>query len=386
MLAAPLPMFCGMNLHSPRLWTLALTSLVVLGVVAVTLATGAANGAENGGGHGLPRGDAFLPPKGKIFTGASDTGQSSDYHEFRADTRAHPAIMQSFESWGYVPKEALGRWLDTNTRGMLSLSTAKCWKCPDVISPQSIAEGKGDRYIVALARALAHRRKPTYIRLMPEMNGYWNRYSAYGSDGQVRDRFHTTADFKSAWRRFVLIARGGPVKAIDRRLRTLRMPKLTERTARKLPRPKVSFAWVPQSTGSPDVKGNRPRDYFPGWKYVDWVGADVYGKFPNIAGVNSLYKQFSKRPFLIGEWSSWDVDNPRFVKALFDWIEHHHRANMAIYYQGFGEGADNPYELSDYPRSTKVMRHILNERKYAPFAPENDRGHRGRGGKDGRGR
>jgi hypothetical protein len=59
---------------------------------------------------------------------------------------------------------------------------------------------------------------------------------------------------------------------------------------------------------------------------------------------------------------------------------------MAIYYQGFGEGADNPYELSDYPRSTKVMRHILNERKYAPFAPENDRGHRGRGGKDGRGR
>ena len=120
---------------------------------------------------------------------------------------------------------------------------------------------------------------------------------------------------------------------------------------------------------SPDVKGNQPRDYFPGWKYVDWVGADVYGKFPNIAGVNSLYKQFSKRPFLIGEWSSWDVDSPRFVKALFDWIEHHHRANMAIYYQGFGEGADNPYELSDYPQSTRVLRHILNERKYAPLRP-----------------
>ena len=260
MLAAPLPMVCGMNLHSPRLWTLTLTSLVVLGALAVTLATGAANGAKNGGGHGLPRGNAFLPPKGKIFTGASDTGQSSDYHEFRADTRAHPAVMQSFESWGYVPDEALGRWLDTNTRGMLSLSTAKCWKCPDVISPQSIAEGKGDRYIVALAKALAHRRKPTYIRLMPEMNGYWNRYSAYGSDGQVRDRFHTTADFKNAWRRFVLIARGGPVKAIDRRLRKLRMPKLTERTdqeaaaAEGLVRVGAAVDRVPERQGQPAAR------------------------------------------------------------------------------------------------------------------------------------
>ena len=58
-----------------------------------------------------------------------------------------------------------------------------------MISPQSIANGKGDRYIVSLGKALAHRRKPTYIRLMPEMNGYWNRYSAYGSDGKLRDKF-----------------------------------------------------------------------------------------------------------------------------------------------------------------------------------------------------
>ncbi len=351
-------------------------ALLLVAAATLILAAGAASGAKDGGkSRSLPKGDAHLPPKGKIFTGSSDTGQTSDYREFRTETLAHPAIMQSFESWGYVPNEAMNRWTDTNTRGMLSLSTAKCWKCADVISPQSIAEGKGDRYIVALNRALAHRRKPTYIRLMPEMNGYWNRYSAFGSDGQVRDRFHTTADFKDAWRRFVLIVRGGDSRAIDAKLRKLHMPRIRERTDRKLPRPKVSFAWVPQSTGSPDVKGNRPSDYFPGWDYVDWVGADVYGKYPNIAGVNHLYKQFNKRPFMIGEWSSWDVDDPKFVKALFDWVEHHHRAKMAIYYQGFGEGADNPYELGDYPKSTETLRHILNENKYVPFAPENE--HRG---------
>ncbi len=305
---------------------------MVAGAVALLFATAPASEAGKGGrkGDGLANASRFLPPKGKIFTGSSDTGQTSDYREFRTRTGAHPAVMQSFESWGYVPKEAIGRWLDTNTRGMLSLSTARCWKCPDMISPQSIAEGKGDRYIVSLNRALAHRRKPTYIRLMPEMNGYWNRYSAYGSDGKLRDRFHETSDFRDAWRRFVLIMRGGEVRAINRRLGKLKMSRITERTGKKLQKPRVSFAWVPQSTGSPNVKGNAPRNYFPGWDYVDWVGADVYGKYPNIAGVNSLYRQFTRRPFMIGEWSSWDVDNPKFVRDLFGWIEDHGRARMSV--------------------------------------------------------
>jgi hypothetical protein len=374
-----------MTLHATRIRTVALTAVLLLGGLALLLALSPAEGSAQSNhahkGDGLANANAFLPPKGKIFTGSSDTGQTSDYHEFRDKTGAHPAVMQSFESWGYLPQEALGRWLDTNTRGMLSLSTAKCWKCPDVISPQSIAKGKGDRYIVSLAKALSHRRKPTYIRLMPEMNGYWNRYSAYGSDGKLRDKEHTTTDFKNSWRRFVLIVRGGEVKAIDAKLQKLGMPKITERTSKTLPKPKVAFAWVPQSTGSPDVKGNQPSNYFPGWDYVDWVGADVYGKYPNIAGVDDLYKKFDKRPFLIGEWSSWDVDSPQFVKDLFGWIEKHHRARMSVYYQGFGEGADNPYELSDYPGSTETLRHILNASKYAPFAPENVHGHGGKGGK-----
>jgi hypothetical protein len=350
---------------------------LAFGLFALALVAGPSGAAQHHErGRSLPKGKAYLPAKGKIFTGASDTGQSSDYREFRDDARAHPAIMQSFESWGYLPKEALGRWSDTNTRGMLSLSTAECWKCPDAISPQSIARGKGDRYIVSLGKALAHRRKPTYIRLLPEMNGYWNRYSAFESSGEPRDRAHSTKNFKKAWKRFVLITRGGSRKAIDRRLRRLRMPRIRERTSKRLPRPKVAFAWVPQSTGSPDVKGNQPQDYFPGWDYVDWVGADVYGKYPNIAGVDALYRKYSKRPFMIGEWSPWDVDRPQFVKDLFGWIEKHGRASMAVYYQGFGEGPDNPYELTDYPDSTKVLRHILNARKYLPFAPENQhKGH-----------
>ena len=53
---------------------------------------------------------------------------------------------------------------------------------------------------------------------------------------------------------------------------------------------------------------------------------------------------------------------------------------MSVYYQGFGEGAANPFELSDYPRSTAVLRHILNASRYLPFAPENQH-KKGKGGK-----
>lgn len=359
--------------HAPRR-LLALAPVVALVALALLAGTAAAAPHGHGGdrGHRLPRGKAYVPAHGKVFTGASDTGQTSDFREFRAESGAHPAVLQSFESWGYVPKEALRRWQDTDSRGMLSLSTAKCWMCPDLISPRSIARGKGDRYIVALGRALAERRKPTYVRLMPEMNGYWNSYSAFEASGSPRDKAHSTKSFKKAWRRFVLIVRGGGRRAIDQRLHRLGMPRLRARTARTLPRPKVAFAWVPQSTGSPDVAGNRPQDYFPGWRWVDWVGADIYGKYPNLAGLDSLYRRYDKRPFMIGEWSSWDLDRPRFVKDLFGWIEKRKRARMAVNYQGFGEGADNPYELADYPKSTRALRRILDAGRYVPFAPENE--------------
>ena len=250
---------------------------------------------------------------------------------------------------------------------MLSLSTAQCWKCPDVISPQSIARGKGDRYIVSLGKALAHRRKPTYIRLMPEMNGYWNRYSAFESSGEPRDKAHSTKNFKKAWRRFVLITPRR--RAQGDRQASFRSSGCrgsasgpTEEAAAAEGRLRLGPA-VDRLAGR---QGQPPKDYFPGWDYVDWVGADVYGKYPNIAGVDALYKKYSKRPFMIGEWSSWDVDRPKFVKDLFGWIEKHGRASMAVYYQGFGEGADNPYELSDYPKSTRSLRHILNVEEVPP--------------------
>ena len=329
---------------------------------------------------------SYLPPKGKIFAGVSDTGQGSDYRSYRKATRAHPAVMQSFESWGYVPGEAIRRWEDTNTRGMLSLSTSRCWGCEPVISAQSIANGKGDRYLLALSKALVKRDEPTYIRLLPEMNGHWNGYCAFNGGGSPRKEEHSTANFKAAWKRIVLVLRGGDRKKLEKKLKKLGQPKLQAKSKDRLPNPKVAFGWVPHSYSTPNVPGNQPSDYFPGYDYVDWVGGDLYGSSPGFSGLDALYREFSKAPFMIGEWAPRGRDDTGFTSGIFNWVEKHKRTKMLVYYQGFGEGPDNEFEISDYPKSRSVIRKRLNSKKYVPYAPENEKKRKGgKGGKGGGG-
>jgi hypothetical protein len=364
----------------------AIALLTALLVLAATADAPAKSKGKKSRGKGVPSGKAFVPPKKKLYAGISDTGQTSDFREYSRQSGAHPAVMQSFESWGYTPNEALRRWRDTATRGMISLSTSRCWGCDAVISNEAIAQGRGDEYIVALGSALAKRKRPTYIRLFPEMNGHWNAYSAFKASGKPRGDAYSTANFKRAWTRFVLIVRGGRRKAIDRRLRKLRMPKIKTRTKRKLRRPKVSIAWVPQAQGSPNVPGNGPGDYFPGYRYVDWVGGDIYGKYPSLAGLGSLYRKYRKAPFMVGEFSPWDRDGKGFVKSLFRWVERKGRAKMAVYYQGFGEGAANDFELSDYGQARRALKRKLNSRRWVQYAPEERSKGKKKGGKGKKGK
>jgi hypothetical protein len=342
------------------------------------------HGHHGGKGHGHGNkhndlaADGFRPAKGKILAGVSDTGAGSAYRTYRDKTGAHPSVMQSFESWGYVPKEAIKRWQESRTRGMISLSTGRCWGCKPVISARSIAKGKGDGYLLALSRALTDRKEPTYIRLFPEMNGHWNGYCAFNANGDPRGKGDSTASFRAAWKRIVLVLRGGKRGKIDRKLGKLGMPGVQDETKAKLPRPKVAFGWVPQSAGSPNVAGNQPADYFPGYDYVDWVGGDIYSKFPNFGGLESLYDKYSKRPFMIGEWAPWGRDDPGFVQKLFGWAKRHGRTDMLVYYQGFGQGADNPFEVTDYPKALKVLRKQLAKPTFPRFTPENEKGQRPR--------
>jgi hypothetical protein len=236
----------------------------------------------------------------------------------------------------------------------------------EAITPRGIATGQGDAPLVQLTRALGDSGQVVYVRLMAEMNGSWNPYSAYGPG--YKGGAHSIQNFKQAWRRVVLIMRGGPVDQINAKLQHLGLPPVRGASG-TLPEPKVAFLWVPEVWGDPNVPGNSARAYWPGAGYVDWVGTDFYSKFPNYRGLNAFYDEFPGKPFVFGEWALWGQDNPGFVRGLFSWIKSHGRVRMVMYNQG-SHPSQSPFELSRYPRSAAALRDELRSPLFAPLPPE----------------
>ena len=358
-----------------------MTSRLALSSTLALLLAGALIAAPSAAARG------FTPPDGKIFHGTSDTGEVADYRAFVDQTKEHSAVLQNFFHWGVpVGTGALQRWRRTRTRGVLSLSTAPGGES-EVIDPKAIAVGRGDDYMLSLNHAIGKTRQVVYIRLMPEMNGHWNPYSAYNADGSSRGGDHSTRWFKKAWKRFALIVRGGTRRSINDRLRKLNMPRIYRARSnrsriykrkgvpRRLPKPKVSLMWVPQTSGSPNVRGNSPMAYWPGARYVDWVGADVYSKYANStlwSKLNWFYRKFDNKPFLIGEYAPWDADpGGAFTAKLFNWAESHKRTRMLIYYRSVN--TTNEFNLQFYPDALGVLRNVLNRGRYMSVAPEYQR-------------
>jgi hypothetical protein len=318
----------------------------------------------------------FAPKKGKAFHGVSDTGNIVQFRKFEDDVHSHPAVLQAFHYWGLHLAKALDRWDDADARGVLSITTRRDTG-GEVISPWGIAHGKGDNYPLRLNREIVHANQKVYIRLMGEMNGSWNPYSAYDRSGHFRGHRHSQGQFIKAFRRFTLIVRGGSVSKINRRLRRLHLPKIkgdyeNGRLPAQLPRAKVAMQWVPHSSPTPRISGQSPGRYWPGKRYVDWTGTDIFSRAPNWGMLKAIYRKFAHRPYVIGEYGLSAGDNPGFVKKLFRWSKHNKRSRMLIFYQGFAK--NDPYRIWHYPASKRALRNILNSKRFIEF-PAGTKGH-----------
>jgi hypothetical protein len=213
------------------------------------------------------------------------------------------------------------------------------------------------------------------------MNGSWNPYSAYSVDGAPRGRKHTTDSFRRAWQRVVLIVRGGKRRRINEELQKRNMPRILGASSnhdpiykpqgvhRRLPHPRVAFMWTPAATSSPNVPGNEPGAYWPGKRFVDWVGTDVYSAYSRpLPRLKSFYRRWRNYPFVIGEYSPWNKDRSgRFTHKLFRWAEGHQRVRMMIYYRSVHAGSR--FDINHWPKALRVLRHELNKPVFAPYAP-----------------
>lgn len=304
----------------------------------------------------------FLPDAGKTFAGFAGGYDSAS---FERDSASHPAVFQFFGGWNQTLDYMFTGADRAQSRLMIHLSTMR--GTTEQITPRGIALGRGDDYLLRLGRRMEQNGGVTYIRLMAEMNGNWNAYCAYTASGRPKGRSYTTAMFRQAWRRTVLILRGGSTATVDARLHALGLPKVGT-GEEQLPAPRVSFLWVPQVAGAPDTRANSPRAYWPGSRYVDWIGTDFYSKFPNWGGLERFYRGFGRKPFAFGEWALWGSDNPSFVHRLFAWSRSHRRVRMMIYNQG--KLTNGPFRLRHYPRSRGALRAELRAPRFQQFAPE----------------
>jgi hypothetical protein len=314
---------------------------------------------------------SLVPRGNNVFFGVSDTGDPADFGQFSSALHKHPALIQSFRTWGSDFPESIERWQEARARPVLHITTADNSDGHELISPRAIAAGGGDEYLIRLNKLFWAKKMRAYIRPLGEPNRCLNVYAAYDCAGQPRDGAHSTRAYKRAFRRiYVIIHGGGKREEIDARLRQAGLPPLQSDVG-GLPRAPVELIWSPLPAGSPTIPENRPRHFYPGSRWVDWAGTDIYSDNQDWKALDGLYKRFSGKPFAITEWGVAGGDDSAYVRKLMTWVERHRRAKMLIYYQDFGSASS--YRIQNWPASLGVLRNMIHNGRfpsYAPFPPK----------------
>ncbi len=172
---------------------------------------------------------------------------------------ASPRIVHRFQQWQGDDRYLNLDWADqVTTAGAVPMITWEPWRKPpdSVIDSDQhpgllgdIASGRYDRYLTRWAKDAARFREPLIMRFMHEMNGYWYPWQANGNG-------NTPADFKAAFRHVH--------RVFDAHRAT-----------------NVSWVFsIDSLAGGPPTSLAELETYYPGDRYVDWVGLSGFNWGP----------------------------------------------------------------------------------------------------------
>jgi hypothetical protein len=312
---------------------------------------------------------AYVAPGKKVYWGGQGGYSESDIRNFGVQSGKHPAVFNYFISWN--ASESSFHWLSfrladaraQHTAAMLSISPEDTG-----LSPRDIARGRGDDFLIGLNQLIAEHGEVTFLRPLSEMNNANNPYAPYNMDGSSRGPANSVRQFLRAWRRVALLVRGGPLAVLNRRLRRLGMPPARTRLL-MLPRAPVALMWVPLSFGNPEIPKNHPRFFWPGSRYVDWVGTTWYSRYKATSAMIRFYRYllWRNKPFAFAEWGIWGRDDAAFVRQFFRFLKFHRRVLMAVYYQS---ALLNPeFRISTHPLARAALRRAVRWRRLTGVAP-----------------
>ena len=234
------------------------------------------------------------------------------------------------------------------------------------ITPKAIAQGYGDDYLIRLNRLFWAKKMRAYVRPLGEPNRCLNVYAVLRLRRPAAGLGPHSALVQARAAAHLHPPPRRRQAGQDRRAACRSRP--APRSATKsigLPRAPIGVLWSTLPAGSPTVPQNRPRYFYPGNAYVDWVGTDFYSDNQDWKSLTGLYNRFSKKPFAIPEFGVSSGDDPGYVQHLIAWVNHHPRCQMLIYYQDFG--STSPYRIQNYPASLAVLDKGLHTPRFPAF-------------------
>ena len=201
----------------------------------------------------------------------------------------------------------------------------------EAITPRGIATGYGDKYLVQISKAANRFGRDAYIRPFAEMNGHWNHYCAFNSNGSSRGSCPFDGELPEGVPRIYLIMKGGPRADINASSASIGMPSASR--LRRHPRKPVDAGGLEPAGLRQSQSGEEQRELLlPRRPYVDVVANDIYDiRFRAADGREPGALQVpSPKPYAIGEWGLWGIDDPAFVRHMAEFVSSHPRVEAIV--------------------------------------------------------
>ncbi len=292
-------------------------------------------------------------------------GIRGDPARFEGQTGQRSAVRQAFISWDQgrtFGKKIPVLLASLRPIPMVHIGTGGPRGETEAIKPLQIANGAGDAFLIALNEGIAVHEGLVYLRLMAEMNHHKWFHAAFREDGSSKGPQYSPAAYRKAFARMYVILHGGTRTAINATLRRLGLPPLVGGDAdlAENPTSKLRVIWNPLGGGGPDIPANAATRFYPGDRYVDVVGNDMYTS----NGVYSAQKNealyaFARahaKPYALPEFGLAGGDFPDFIRYVCRFIRGHARIELAAYYESKG---GSRYDLATKPSSRQSYRSCL---------------------------
>ena len=248
------------------------------------------------------------------YLGVFEPGSPASYagvDEFARTVGRTPNLVSYYSLWGEYFQQAFAE--TAASHGATTIVQIE----PVNISLAKIAAGAYDSYLTTYADEVAAFKHQVVISFGHEMNGYWYTWGYH----------HTpAATFVAAWRHIVNLFRQ---QGADN----------------------VTWLWQVNSLNS---KTGAPRDWWPGAKYVTWVGVSGYyylpgDTFDNVFNpVVTAVRHFTQDPLLIAETSVGpQAGRTRGIADLFAGVRMQHDIGL-VWFDQDSAGSGGLYKGEDW--------------------------------------